>query len=56
MDIAPHHATGENWVAPLGKFDIEHDSVELEGYQMYAVEKWYGATALNALTERFQGC
>lgn len=56
MDVVPPHATEENWVAPLGKFDIEHDSVELEGFQMYAVEKWYGATPLKALTECFQGC
>jgi hypothetical protein len=56
MEAIPPHATEENWVTPLGKFDIEQDSVELEGYQMYAVEKWYGTTTLKPLTQRFQGC
>jgi hypothetical protein len=41
MDISPPAPIADSWVAPLGKFDIEQDATELEGYQMYAVEKWY---------------
>lgn len=41
IDVVPPQPFEENWVAPLGKFAIEQDAVELEGYQMYAVEKWY---------------
>ncbi|KAG8814770.1 hypothetical protein FRC17_000976, partial [Serendipita sp. 399] len=40
IDVVPPASAEENWVSPLGKFDIEQDSTELEGYQMYAVEKW----------------
>jgi len=40
IDVLPPGPIAESWVAPLGKFDIEHDAIELEGYQMYAVEKW----------------
>ncbi|KAG8804735.1 hypothetical protein FRC20_003849 [Serendipita sp. 405] len=40
LDVIPPPPIEENWVAPLGKFDIEQDVSELEGYQMYAVEKW----------------
>jgi hypothetical protein len=25
----------------LGRFDIEQEAVELSGFRMYAVEKWY---------------
>ncbi|CAG7848712.1 SubName: Full=Related to SIN3 protein-binding protein STB2 {ECO:0000313/EMBL:CCA69064.1} [Serendipita indica DSM 11827] len=40
IDILPSQPVEDNWVSPLGKFDIEQDATELEGYQMYAVEKW----------------
>ncbi|KIM25568.1 hypothetical protein M408DRAFT_331115 [Serendipita vermifera MAFF 305830] len=40
LDVLPPAPVVESWVSPLGKFDIEQDATELEGYQMYAVEKW----------------
>ncbi|KAI0053522.1 hypothetical protein FA95DRAFT_1600673 [Auriscalpium vulgare] len=29
------------WFGRASKFDIVHDTLELEGFQIYAVEKWY---------------
>lgn len=40
MDLIPPQPIEDNWVAPLGKFDIEQEAIELAGFQMYAVEKW----------------
>lgn len=40
IDVLPPAPVADSWAAPLGKFDIEQDATELEGYQMYAVEKW----------------
>src|ERR1700761_8408134 len=31
FDVVPPPSMEDNWVAPLGKFDIEQDSLELEG-------------------------
>ena len=28
------------WVSKLGHFDIVQEDVEVEGYQLYAVQKW----------------
>lgn len=28
------------WVSKLGQFDIIQEEVEVEGYQIYAVQKW----------------
>lgn len=28
------------WVSRLGQFDIIQEEVEVEGYQIYAVQKW----------------
>lgn len=40
LDVLPPAPIVDSWVTPLGKFDIEQDATELEGYRMYAVEKW----------------
>lgn len=31
----------KDWVCALGKMHIVEDQLELRGFQMYAVEKWY---------------
>lgn len=31
-----------DWIGLPLRFEIETDRLELEGYQIYAVEKWYG--------------
>ena len=31
----------KTWVSALGQFDIVHEEVEVEGYQIYAVQKWF---------------
>jgi hypothetical protein len=33
--------TGSVWLGVPLKFDVLEEEVEIEGYQMYAVEKWY---------------
>jgi hypothetical protein len=31
---------GELWIGKKYRFEIDEDRIELQGYQMYAVEKW----------------
>ncbi|KDQ64523.1 hypothetical protein JAAARDRAFT_187846 [Jaapia argillacea MUCL 33604] len=31
---------GEEWLGPNHKFDVVQEQLEIEGYQLYAVEKW----------------
>lgn len=33
-------AYGADWVGFTSKFEVVEDQVEMEGYQVYAVEKW----------------
>lgn len=37
----PSHDTALEWLGLPLNFDLLHDHLEIEGYQMYAVEKWF---------------
>lgn len=39
--LHPHTAVALQWFGLALKFEIVQDQLEVQGYQMYAVEKWY---------------
>jgi hypothetical protein len=45
--VSQYHI-GELWIGRKSRLEIDEDCVELQGYQMYAVEKW-SVTCLCAL-------
>lgn len=34
-------SVGERWIGRESRLEIAENRVELQGYQMYAVEKWF---------------
>lgn len=41
--------TAQDWIGLPLRFDIVTDRLELDGYQIYAVEKWYTCCFLLAI-------
>lgn len=40
-DLGGQPYSRADWIGHGLRFEIVEDNIELEGYQLYAVEKWY---------------
>ena len=43
---------GQTWLGKSANFEIVHDQLELEGFQLFAVEKWSVSHLLLACPEQ----